>query len=133
MKNPITLLTLGAVAGTALAIGGLSTIARADSLLEPRSVLVRFEDLDTNSTRGAELLYNRIKLAAETVCSDLAPQRSLALSARYTSCVRAALGDAITQVNRPLVTDYAVARGVVPSEAPIKVKVARAAGQRTLF
>ena len=132
MKNPITLLTLGAMTCTALTIGGLSTIARADSLLDGRSVLVHFEDLDTNNTRGAELLYNRIKLAAETVCSDLAPQRSLALSARFASCVRAALGDAIAQVNRPLVTEYAAARGVVPSEGPVKVKVARA-GQRTLF
>jgi UrcA family protein len=133
MNNPITLLTLCAVTGTALAIGGLSTMARADSLLEPRSVLVHFEDLDATSTRGAELLYNRIKLAAETVCSDLTPQRSLALSARYASCVQDALGEAIMKINRPLVTEYAMARGVVPSEAPIKVKVARAPGQRTLF
>ena len=133
MKNPITLLTLSAVVATTLAIDGLSTMARADSSLEPRSVLVHFEDLDPNSTRGAELLYNRIKVAAETVCGDLTPLRSLALSARYASCVRSALGDAITKINRPLVTEYAVARGVVPSEAPIKVKVARAPGQRTHF
>lgn len=133
MKNPITLLTLSAVTGTALAIGGLSTMARADSILAPRSVLVHFEDLDPNSTRGAELLYNRIELAAETVCSDLAPQRSLALSARYASCVRSALGDAITKVNLSRVTEYAAAHGVAPSEPPIKVKVARAPGPRMLF
>ena len=49
MKNPIRLLTLSTVAATALTIGGLSTMARADSILEPRSVQVHFEDLDPNS------------------------------------------------------------------------------------
>ncbi len=123
MDNPITLLTLTAVAGITLIIGGLGPIARADSLLEPPSVVVHFEDLDIESPRGAELLYDRIKLAAETVCSDLGPQRPP--SVRYATCLREALRAAIGEVNRPLLTEIAIAHGVVPSDAPIKVKVAR--------
>ena len=134
MKNPMPVLILTAVCATTVAIGGLSAIARADSLLEPRSVVVHFPDLDTNTARGTELLYDRIKLAAETVCSDLAPQRTLALSARYAACVQGALSNAVGTVNRPLLNDYAAARGTMPAGAAIKVKVSRAQpGRRTLF
>jgi UrcA family protein len=134
VKNPTTLLILTAVSTATLAIGGLSTSARADSLLEPRSVVVHFDDLDTNTKRGAEVLYNRIKYAAETVCSDLAPERALALLARYSGCVQDAFGNAIGKVNRPLLNDYAAAHPVIPSGTPIKPKVASTqTGQRPLF
>jgi UrcA family protein len=135
MKNPKTLLILTAASAATLASGGLSTIARADPLLEPRSEVVHFDDLDTNTTRGVELLYNRIKFAAERVCSDdLGTPRSLALSARYAGCVQNALSNAIGKVNRPLLNDFAAARGTVPSGAPIKEKVARTQpGQRAPF
>jgi UrcA family protein len=125
MKNPTTVLTLTAVAATTLALGGLGTIARANSILEEEpSILVHFEDLDTNTGRGAALLYRRIELAAETVCGDLAPRNRLSLSARYAACVRTAVADAIGKVNRPLLTQYAITHGV-PAASPIKVKVAR--------
>ena len=124
--NPTTLIILAAGGAATWALCGLTTSARADSLLEPRSVVVHFDDLDTSTQRGTELLYNRIKLAAETVCSDLESQRALALSARYSGCVQEALGNAIGTVNRPLLNDYAAARQAIPSGTPIKVKVARA-------
>ena len=63
-------------------------MARADSLLEPRSVTVHFEDLDINSTRGAAVLYNRISSLPKRSAATSRPSRSLALSARYASCVR---------------------------------------------
>jgi len=125
MKKTTTALTLTAVAAITSAMGGLGTIARADSFLAERSVLVHFEDLDTNTASGAGLLYNRLELAAATVCSDLAPRRSPALAAGYASCVRAALGNAIGKVGRPLLTECALAHGILPSGAPVKMKVAR--------
>jgi UrcA family protein len=110
---------------TALATTGFSPRAHADSLLEPRSVTVHFEDLDTNNAHGAAVLYRRIKVAAQDVCSDLATVRSLTLSARYASCVEGAISDAVAKVNRPLLTGYAMARRAAPAGAPIKMKVAR--------
>jgi len=50
-----------------------STIAHADAAFEPRSVTVRFADLDTTTAPGAAALYSRLKSAAESVCQDLEP------------------------------------------------------------
>jgi UrcA family protein len=113
------------LAATALTAYASCPSAWADSNLEPRSVTVHYEDLNTNSAHGAASLYQRIKFAAETVCSDLGPSRSLALQSRYASCVQGAIGVAVTHVNRPAVTEYAVARGIFPADPQIKGKFAR--------
>jgi UrcA family protein len=120
MNNLTTLL-----AATAVAACGLSTTVRADSILEPRSVTVRFADLDTNNAQGAAALYRRIRFAAESVCGDLGSVRAVSLLARYRACVHATIADAVARVNRPTVTEYAVARGVAPADAPNKTKIAR--------
>jgi UrcA family protein len=91
----------------------------------PRSVTVHFEDLNINNARGAARLYRRIEFAAQDVCGgNLASQRLLVLSSRYATCVRDAIAGAVARVNRPAVTEYAVARGIVPAQAPTKVKFA---------
>jgi UrcA family protein len=117
--TPLTVLLIGT-----LVTAGLATTASADSL-EPRSITVHFEDLDTNNAHGAAVLYSRIKYAAEEVCGDLARTRSLALLSSYSRCVHTAMGSAIGQVNRPTLTEYAMARRPPSAAAPIKVKVAR--------
>ena len=117
--------SLTTCAATALAAYISCTSAWADTNLEPRSVTVHYEDLNTDSARGAAILYQRIKSAAETVCSDLGSRRSLALLSRYAGCVRGAIGVAVAKVNRPAVTEYAVARGIVPADPRIKGKFAR--------
>lgn len=97
----------------------------ADTSEGPRSVTVHFEDLNINNARGAARLYHRIEYAAEDVCGgDLAPRRALVLSSLYATCVRGAIAAAVARVNRPAVTDYALARGIVPAQAPTKVKFA---------
>lgn len=96
----------------------------ADTLQEPRSVTVHFEDLNINSPRGAAVLYQRIRSAAEDVCGIPPSQRSLAIASRYATCVRGAIAGAVARVNRPTLTEYAAARGIVPEQAPIKVKFA---------
>ena len=117
--------SLTACAATALTAYISCTSAWADTNLEPRSVTVHYDDLDTNSARGAAILYQRIKSAAETVCSDVGSWRSLALMSRYAGCVHGAIGVAVTKVNRPAVTEYALARGIVPGDPQIKGKFAR--------
>ncbi len=87
---------------------------------------VFYGDLDINNVRGAAVLYQRIRFAAETVCRDLGRSRQIDLLSRYQGCVRGAVSGAIAKVASPTLTGFAAARGVVPDSAPIKMKVAQA-------
>ena len=119
MKNLTTL------AAMTVAACGLCTSVWADTILEPRSITVHFEDLDINSTPGVATLYKRIGAAAAAVCHDLGTSRSLVYLGRYHTCVHGAVSVAVTRINRPAVTEYAAARGIVPVDVPIKDKFAR--------
>jgi UrcA family protein len=112
-------------AATALTAFAWCTSAWPDTNLEPRSVTVHYEDLNTNSAQGAAVLYQRIRSAAETVCDNLGSRRSLALQSRYADCVHGAISVAVAKVNRPAVTEYAAARGITPADPLIKGKFAR--------
>ena len=115
MKN---LTTLVAVATFATSI---ITIARADTTSVPRSETVQFADIDTTNVHGAAVLYQRIKSAAKGVCRDLEPGRSLALMKPYANCVHDALSNAVAHINRPAVTAYAAAHGVLTGDTTIKI------------
>ena len=115
MKN---LTTLVAVATFATSI---ITIARADTTSVPRSETVQFADIDTTNVHGTAVLYERIKNAAESVCRDLEPGRSLALMRPYANCMHVVLSNAVADINRPAVTAYAAAHGVLPGDATIKI------------
>jgi UrcA family protein len=115
MKNLTTLVAVATVATS------IFTLARADTTSDPRSETVQFADLDTSSVPGAAVLYQRIKHAAENVCRDREPGRSLALMPLYHNCVHVALGNAVAEINRPAVTAYAAARGVLPADATIQI------------
>ena len=95
----------------------LTPAAHADSLSEPRTTLVHYDDINTNTTRGAAVLYSRLKAAAEQVCSDQGP-RSLARVARHDQCLRHAISEAVAKINSPVVTEYATTRGITPADAP---------------
>jgi UrcA family protein len=126
MRNLHTLFALTALAAGTLASGSPGTMARADSTLAPPSLKVFYGDLDINNVHGAAALYRRISFAAQSVCRDLGGSRQLAMMSRYSSCVHGAITNAVRQVNRPAVTEYAAARGVIPADTPIKMKVASA-------
>ena len=115
MKSLTTLVAIATFATCSL------TIARAETSAEPRSMTVRFADLDTTSAAGAIVLYQRIKNAAASVCRDLEPGRQVALMEPYANCVHQAIGHAVAKVDRPAVTAYAAARGVLPGDATIKI------------
>jgi len=115
MKN---LTTFIAVASFALSI---CTIARADSVYQVRSETVKFADLNTANAEGAAALYHRLNSAAKSVCRDLAPDRQLGQMRSYANCVHVALSNAIADVDRPAVTAYATARGIVTESAAIKI------------
>ena len=114
MKKPIILAAVAFITcGT--------TIAQADSAFEPRSVTVRFADIDSTSPQGAEALYRRLRSAATSVCRDLEPGKELARVGVYVNCIQAALGTAIVKVDRPPLTAYAAAHGVPAGDSVITI------------
>jgi len=115
MKN-LNILVAAATIATCSA-----TIAQADGAFEPRSVTVRFADLDTAGAPGAAVLYRRLHSAAESVCRDLEPGQELARRRVYANCIQAALSNAIVKIDRPAVTTYAVAHGVPVGESKIRI------------
>jgi UrcA family protein len=115
MKNLTTLVAAATFATC------MFTIAHADTTSEPRSETVQFADLDTANVQGAAVLFQRIKSAAENVCRDLEPGRSLTLRHLYANCVHLALSNAVAEVDSPAVTAYAVARGALQRDTTINI------------
>jgi UrcA family protein len=85
------------VLGTA-ALGALSTSAQAED--QPRSKTVKFADLDIQTPEGAKVLYQRIRVAARSVCEDGDP----ILRAAEYQCVEKAIDNAVKKVNAPYLT-----------------------------
>ena len=108
---------LTVLAAAALA-AGCSTFANADAALGPRSASVRFGDLDLESAPGVVVLFHRLRNAANIVCRDLEPGRSLAFIYPHELCVGKALKGAIATINRPALTRYAAVRGIVLDNPP---------------
>jgi UrcA family protein len=106
--------------GTLALCPGLACYAstKVEARSGTRTETVRFADLDLSQPRGAAVLYARLKEAAQHVCRDLESGRQLAQMAAHADCVRRALGDAITEVNRPVLTRYALERGVLALGQP---------------
>lgn len=67
-------------------------------------VVVSLAGLDLSTTKGADLVYGRIRSAAEFVCS-VNQSREPARIARARACFQNAVDDAIAQANRPLLSD----------------------------
>jgi len=72
-----------------------------------RSVVVHFSDLNLQSRAGAARLYHRIQMAAGRACGSERLTGQFTVSADWTSCVEIAIDRAVTDVNRPSVTDFA--------------------------
>ncbi|HYZ47279.1 MAG TPA: UrcA family protein [Sphingomonas sp.] len=86
---------------------GLVTFAAIPAHAEigaPRSVLVRYSDLDLTSETGKARLNKRIAFAAETVCG---PADMLSYQSRMATA--ACQSDAIASANRGLVEVFAQA------------------------
>jgi UrcA family protein len=67
------------------------------------TVKVSYAGLDLASPDGAEILYRRLKGAAERVCGPL-DRRNLSQLARWSACYDKALSDALSHVNQEQVT-----------------------------
>lgn len=65
---------------------------------EPKSVVVRYSDLDLSSPRDARQLYGRIKRAAHEAC-EAPPMNELTRLTQYERCLHHAITDAVAQVS----------------------------------
>ena len=89
---------------TALSIAGFAplTVSAADST-DPRSLIVKYEELDLTSSQGAAALYARLRSASKTVCAPL-QGRELRQHTAFQDCYKQALSNAVVRVNRESVT-----------------------------
>lgn len=105
-------IALAAVA--ALGVASFAIAAHADEVQVPART-VRYADLNLDTQVGTEVLYRRIRNAAEQVCGDVGSrQLEEAMAAR--ACVDQAVVASIRAVNSPRLTNtYNAHVGVTPS------------------
>ncbi len=96
------ILTLGAM------LLGSAAVAHADRATELNGstpeIVVSFKDLDITRQHGINELYSRIQRAAKSVCDYDRLRKELARQRRSAACYRAAVDDAIQQINHPKLT-----------------------------
>jgi UrcA family protein len=105
------------LAGALVGALSFSCAAMADNY-GPHTLTVNFGDLDAAHPQGASVLYQRIRAAAQSVCSPF-EGGSLNDKARLKDCVDASIADAVFRVNEPALTEvYVEKTGRV---APVRV------------
>lgn len=91
----------------AAALIGPFALAHADRVGQMAGVpkiVVNYDDLDISDEHGLETLYARIQYAAMDVCDYDRLHKELSRQRRPAACYRAAVDDAIKQVNQPMLT-----------------------------
>jgi UrcA family protein len=117
--NIATRLIAGAIF-TAL-ISSLSAIAGAAEDTGSGQKTLKYSDLSVSTAQGATTLYNRIRIAAEEVCSPL-DHGDLSSKMHVTACTHKAIAEAVSQVNQPALSAVYNARngGSLPMIAAAK-------------
>jgi UrcA family protein len=104
MNTPCLLKTqwLAGMAAGAVLLGATATAAPTlhDSRLR---TVVTYDELDLATSKGAAVLYKRLRAAAHVVCAPI-KGLDLARRAKYEACYKEALSNAVAEVNRDAVT-----------------------------
>jgi UrcA family protein len=109
---------IGLATITVLGVASVAITAHADeSVVQMPARTVHYSDLNLNTQSGAEVLYKRIRHAAEQVCGDVG-SRQLAEAAAAKTCVNQAVGGSVRAVNNPRLTsiydeNFGVARTAI--------------------
>ncbi|WP_157994314.1 UrcA family protein [Peristeroidobacter agariperforans] len=93
----------------AAALVGPFAVAHADrvgQLEGTPKIVVNYEDVDISNSQGLATLYSRIQYAAMDICDYDRLHKELSRQRRPEACYRAAVDDAIKQVNQPVLTAY---------------------------
>jgi len=75
----------------------------------PRSVVVRYSDLNLSQPQDARTLYARIRIAARVACGDV-QSADLARFAQFHNCVDQAVTNAMSTLSAQQVTEIREAR-----------------------
>ncbi len=101
--NIRTIVAVGAI--LAASFGARAASAQSDD--GPRSVAVRYADLDLRNQDGAREMVDRIGDAAARACGEDPEGRLLDRQALYNHCKREAVARAVNQLDAPVVTAMA--------------------------
>jgi UrcA family protein len=101
LKTSRLLLVAAGAAAVALLCAAPARAGTEDPLTQ--QIKVRFGDLNPSSPKDAKRLYLRIRNAAETVCGDY-DLLDLYDMQNAHKCQDEAIGQAVEQINRPLLT-----------------------------
>jgi UrcA family protein len=71
----------------------------------PLTSVVHFSDLNVSNVDGAKRLYARLRRAASEVCEPL-ESASAGSAAEHHACVTKVIGDAVANINLPLLSEY---------------------------
>ena len=97
------LVTVGATGWTGVACA-------ADADYDVPKQVVKFADLNLDSSVGASTLYRRIKSAADRVCGGPVDVRELSFAAHVNSCKERAIEGAVKSVNSSVLTSLHLAK-----------------------
>ncbi len=113
--------TYSVIAASVALSCSLISLTHADSIDGVPAVAVHFGDLDLASPAGDSALYNRISVAAQSVCRPLEPGKRLERITPYKVCLQQAMSKAVARINRPVFTDYVATKMDLPVSAGIKL------------
>jgi UrcA family protein len=97
------LATVGAIGWTGVAFAG-------DAANDVLTQVVKFADLNLDTSVGASTLYRRIESAADRVCGGPIDVRELAFAVRLKSCKEQAIEGAVKSVNSTVLTSIHLAK-----------------------
>jgi UrcA family protein len=115
----MNILRMTVVLGAGLAAFG----TQAAEWEERHQMQVSYAGLDLKTTAGSEVLYRRIRAAANSVCSSLDGKEPGARY-RFKQCVSAAISRAVTDVDAPALTAYYAAE-IGKREQPVALAAER--------
>ena len=101
------------------AVALMAAFATGATAAEVPQVHVNYQDLNVNTLAGGQVLYRRIRTAANAVCA-IPGTRDLATFEATKACADHAIADAVAQVNNPQLT------GVYQTRvgAPVAIRLA---------
>jgi UrcA family protein len=82
------------------------------------TVKVFYGDLNLQRPDGAAALYNRLRAAADTVCSPVDSTRPDWLQ-RFQGCMRKSIADAVAKIDNPVLTAYYQSKNPERARAPV--------------
>ena len=83
----------------------LSSLASAETIVDPPSLVVKYEDLNLDTRSGVSRLHARLRSAAKKVCSPL-DGSVVAKQGMYDACVTEAVARSVAKVGNANLTQY---------------------------